>query len=351
MLYGTQNPHGGDVYGAEVTFDFSSNVNPLGTPPNVLAAISHAALHVRQYPDPYCRALTAAIAAHEAVPEDFILCGAGAAELIYVYCDALRPKKAMELAPTFLEYSAAASHFGAEVVRVPLRSPEFLPDSKILDKLQEKAPDVLFLCTPNNPTGQTISRTLLQSVLDVALAQGTRVLLDECFLDFTGEKSAKDLLGRYENLLIVKAFTKSYALAGLRVGYCLTGDTRLLSQMAACSQPWNVSLPAQEAAVAALQNPDWVQRARALVSEQREYLTRALQSLKLTVCPSRANYLLFCAPVGLDEALRREKIAIRNCGNYPGLCPGWYRVAVRLAKENEALVEAIRRAMEEPSWH
>ena len=210
---------------------------------------------------------------------------------------------------------------------------------------------MLFLCTPNNPTGQTISRTLLQSVLDVALAQGTRVLLDECFLDFTDEKSAKDLLPSYENLLILKAFTKSYALAGLRVGYCLTGDTRLLSQMAACSQPWNVSLPAQEAAVAALQNPDWVQRARALVSEQREYLTRALQSLKLTVCPSRANYLLFCAPVGLDEALRREKIAIRNCGNYPGLCPGWYRVAVRLAKENEALVEAIRRAMEEPSWH
>ena len=257
MLYRTQNPHGGDVYGAEVAFDFSSNVNPLGTPPNVLAAISHAAMRVRQYPDPYCRALTAAIAAHEAVPEDFILCGAGAAELIYAYCDALRPKKAMELAPTFLEYSAAASHFGAEMVRVPLQAPEFLPDDRLLDKLREEAPDVLFLCTPNNPTGQTISRTLLQSVLDVALAQGTRVLLDECFLDFTDEKSAKDLLGRYENLLILKAFTKSYALAGLRVGYCLTGDTRLLTNMAACSQPWNVSLPAQEAAVAALQNPDW----------------------------------------------------------------------------------------------
>ena len=188
-------------------------------------------------------------------------------------------------------------------------------------------------------------------MLDISLAQGTRVLLDECFLGFTDEKSAKDLLSRYENLLIVKAFTKSYALAGLRVGYCLTGDTRLLSQMAACSQPWNVSLPAQEAAVAALQNPDWVQRARALVSEQREYLTRALQSLKLTVCPSRANYLLFRAPVGLDEALRREKIAIRNCKNYAGLTLGWYRIAVRQKEENEALVEAIRRAMEEPSWH
>ena len=235
---------------------------------------------------------------------------------------------------------------------MPLQAPEFLPDSNnLLDKLREEAPDVLFLCTPNNPTGQTISRTLLQSVLDVALAQGTRVLFDECFLDFTDEKSAKDLLSRYENLLIVKAFTKSYALAGLRVGYCLTGDARLLSQMAACSQPWNVSLPAQEAAVAALQNPDWVSGARALVSEQREYLTRALQSLKLTVCPSRANYLLFCAPVGLDEALRREKIAIRNCGNYPGFVPAGTASLCGWREENEALVEAIRRAMEEPSWH
>ena len=351
MLYGTKNPHGGDVYGEDIVLDFSSNVNPLGTPPNVLSAISRAALHVRQYPDPYCRALRKAIAAHEQVPEAFLLCGAGAAELIYAYCDALRPKKAMELAPTFSEYSAAASHFGAGIVRASLQAPDFLPDEKILGKLQSQAPDVLFLCTPNNPTGQTIGRPLLRSVLDLSLAQGTRVLLDECFLDFTDEKSAKDLLRRYENLLILKAFTKSYALAGLRVGYCLTGDARLLAQMAACTQPWNVSLPAQEAAAAALQDPDWVKRARSLVSEQREYLTGALSALGLTVCPSKANYLLFRAPVGLDEALRREKIAIRNCENYAGLCPGWYRIAVRLAEENKALVNAIRRALEDLSWH
>ncbi len=351
MLYGTKNPHGGDVYGEDIALDFSSNVNPLGTPPAVLAAISRAALHVRQYPDPYCRALKAAIAAHEQVPEAFLLCGAGAAELIYAYCDALRPKKAMELAPTFLEYSAAASHFGANIVRASLQAPEFLPDERFLDELQSQTPDVLFLCTPNNPTGQTIDRPLLQTVLDVSLAQGTRVLLDECFLDFTDEKSAKDLLRQYENLLILKAFTKSYALAGLRVGYCLTGNARLLSQMAACTQPWNVSLPAQAAAVAALQEHDWVKRARSLVSKQREYLTGALSALGLFVCPSKANYLLFRAPVGLDDMLRRDKIAIRNCENYPGLCPGWYRIAVRLAEENEALVTAIQRALEEPSWH
>ena len=351
MLYETQNPHGGDVYGMEVRLDFSSNVNPLGPPPPVISAMQRACAQVRQYPDPYCRALTRAIAAHEGVPERSILCGAGAAELIYAYCDALRPKKIAELAPTFSEYSAAAAHFGASVARFSLHAPNFAPDETLFSFLESEKPDALFLCTPNNPTGKTIPRALLEAVLQQCKKQHTHVLLDECFLDFTDEKSARDLLPQFENLLILKAFTKSYALAGLRVGYCLTGDTRLLTNMAACSQPWNVSLPAQEAAVAALQNPDWISGARALVSEQREYLTRALQSLKLTVCPSRANYLLFCAPVGLDEALRREKIAIRNCGNYPGLCPGWYRVAVRLAKENEALVEAIRRAMEEPSWH
>ena len=351
MLYETQNPHGGDVYGMEVRLDFSSNVNPLGPPPSVISAMQRACAQVRQYPDPYCRALTRAIAAHEGVPERSILCGAGAAELIYAYCDALRPKKIAELAPTFSEYSAAAAHFGASVARFSLHAPNFAPDETLFSFLESEKPDALFLCTPNNPTGKTIPRALLESVLQQCKKQHTHVLLDECFLDFTDEKSAQDLLPQFENLLILKAFTKNFALAGARVGYCLTGDTRLLTNMAACSQPWNVSLPAQEAAVAALQNPDWVSGARALVSEQREYLTRALQSLKLTVCPSRANYLLFCAPVGLDEALRREKIAIRNCGNYPGLCPGWYRVAVRLAKENEALVEAIRRAMEEPSWH
>ena len=155
MLYNTQNPHGGDVYGAAVTLDFSSNVHPLGTPPGVVEAIRAAAAQVRQYPDPYCRALTAAIAAHEGVPQPYVLCGGGAAELIYAYCDALRPRLAAEFAPTFSEYRTAAAHFGAQLAQHPLRAPDFLPDEGLLAFLKERKPDVLFLCTPNNPTGVT----------------------------------------------------------------------------------------------------------------------------------------------------------------------------------------------------
>lgn len=351
MLYGTVNPHGGDVYGAPVELDFSSNVNPLGTPPSVIAAIQASAAQVCRYPDPYCRELTAAIARHENVKEADVLCGAGAAELIYTYCDAVRPLRAAELAPTFSEYSAAAAHFGAQLVRYFLRAPEFQPDAGLLSFLQEQRPDVLFLCTPNNPTGRTIPRELLEQVLNVCRGLGTRVLLDECFLDFTDAPSASRLLEQYPNLLILKAFTKNYALAGVRVGYVLTADTALLSRMAACSQPWNVSIPAQAAGTAALRETQWPLRAKALLTRERAGLTQQLEALGCTVCPSEANYLLFHAAEGLDAALRREKIAIRNCENYPGLGPGWYRIAVKLHEENMRLMQAMQRVKEERSWH
>ena len=349
MLYGTKNPHGGDVYGEELRLDFSANVTPLGTPPDVVRAIQQAAELVRQYPDPYCRRLTEAIAAHEGVPERFILCGAGAAELIYSFCDALRPGLVAETAPTFSEYSLAAEHFGARTVRWELRREKgFLPDEGILDFIREARPDVLFLCTPNNPTGRTLPRSLLESVLSLCRGMDIRVMLDECFLDFTEAQSAADLLPTHENLIILKALTKNYALAGVRCGYCLTADGELLKKMSAAVQPWNVSLLAQAAGEAALRQTDFLKKNREIIPRERELLENGLRSFGFWVCPSEANYLLFRAPETLGHDLReREKIAVRSCSNYPGLGPGWYRTAVRLRNENASLLEAVRRVLED----
>ena len=105
MLYGMTNPHGGDIYGGDVRLDFSANTNPFGTPPGVLEAVSRALPDMHRYPDPYCRRLVEKIAAFEGVNQDDILCGNGAAELIYAYCGAVRPKTALEPAPTFSEYA------------------------------------------------------------------------------------------------------------------------------------------------------------------------------------------------------------------------------------------------------
>ncbi len=119
-------------------------------------------------------ALTAAIAAHEGVPQPYVLCGGGAAELIYAYCDALRPRLAAEPAPTFSEYRTAAAHFGAQLAQYPLRAPDFLPDEGLLAFLKERKPDVLFLCTPNNPTGVTLPRGLLEAAAHLPRAGHAR---------------------------------------------------------------------------------------------------------------------------------------------------------------------------------
>lgn len=349
MLYQTENQHGGDVYGGGITLDFSANTNPLGTPPGVLEAVRRGLPQLHRYPDPYCRQLVQAIAAHEQVPASYVLCGNGAADLIYAYCAALRPRTAAEPAPTFAEYGLGLAQVGCRVAPYFLHQAEnFDVDEGFLPFLEVKKPEVVFLCTPNNPTGRLLPLPLLERILQRCAAWGARVFLDECFLDLTEDGvSAKSLLTAHPELLILKAFTKSYGMAGIRLGYCLCADSALLHRMASASQPWNVSSLAQSAGVAALAEQNFLQRTQSLVHTERRWLTDNLTALGFWVCPSQANYLLFHGPLGLREGLLRQGIAIRGCGNYSGLDDGWYRIAVRPHEENEALITAIRQFCKE----
>ena len=344
MLYHTQNPHGGDVYDGEIQLDFSANTNPYGTPQGVLDAITAALPRVHQYPDPYCRELVKTISEFESAPKDWILCGSGAAELIYSYCEALRPGRAMELAPTFSEYSLALERVGCQVERYSLKKENcFSLTEDFLPVLESSRPDVLFLCNPNNPTGQVIGLPLLEKILDVCEEQGTYLFVDECFLDLSDDGvSLKSHLGEHPNLFILKAFTKSYGMAGVRLGYCLCARGQLLEEMSHTVQPWNVSTLAQSAGVAALHERAFLQRTRALIPVERQWLQSQLEALGFWVCPSKANYLLFQGSQDLWEQLRKQGIAIRSCGNYHGLGTGWYRIAVRLHGENECLIRAMK---------
>lgn len=349
MLYQTENQHGGDVYGGGITLDFSANTNPLGTPPGVLEAVRRGLPQLHRYPDPYCRRLVRAIAAHEQVPESYVLCGNGAAELIYAFCAAAKPRTAAETAPTFAEYAQGLSRVGCAVERYSLRDENsFDLDDGFLPFLEEKKPEAVFLCNPNNPTGRLIQLPLLEHILRCCAARGIRLFLDECFLDLTeGGVSAKRFLAEYPGLLILKAFTKSYGMAGIRLGYCLCADSALLRDMAAASPPWNVSSLAQSAGVAALEEGEFLRRTVELVRRERSYLAGELTVLGFRVCPSQANYLLLHGPRGLREGLLQRGITIRSCGNYHGLDEGWYRVAVRSHGENEALIAAIRQLCRE----
>ena len=343
MLYRKKNPHGGAAFEPGVTLDMSANVNPLGTAPGVLEAVRESLARVRDYPDPYCRDLVAAIAAFEHVPPEYVLCGNGAAELICAYAAAVRPKTALETAPTFSEYAQAAERWGCRVERYPLK-PEngFLLEEDFLACLEERRPEAVFLCTPNNPTGRLIAPGLLDRVLEICAGQGTRLFLDECFLGLSeGGVSLKCRLREYPGLFILKAYTKSYGMAGLRLGYCLTADAPLLSAMGEESQPWNVSIPAQAAGIAALKEGDFLARANAVIRVERPRLKAGLEALGCWVCPSEANYLLFRGPEDLGDRLLKKGIALRSCANYHGLGPGWFRTAVRTREENDRLLAAM----------
>lgn len=346
MLYQTSDPHGGDLYGRTVKLDFSVNTNPLGTPPSVVRAVEASAQSLCQYPDPCCRELTAALSAHEGVRPDAILCGCGAAELIYAFCGAVGAARALIPVPAFLEYAEALRSFGGEPVYFPLREEDgFAVTEGFLEELERTDCKVVFLCDPNNPNGRLIAPELLGAVCRTCHRRGIRLFVDECFLELSDagrEASLAGYLDEFPELFLLKAFTKSYGMAGLRLGYCLCGDGALLAAMSRRVQPWNVSLPAQAAGLAALGEAAFLEKARELIRRERPLLARELERSGLRVCPSQANYLLAWSGRPLAGPLLERGILIRDCSNFEGLGPGWYRFAVKSREEDRVLLDALR---------
>ena len=243
--------HGGDWAGYEREYsvpllDFSANVSPLGIPEKVRQAAVRALDRADRYPDPLCRELREKLSERHSVPADWILCGNGASDLIYRLALAKGPKTALVSAPTFSEYENALTLCGCSVTRFPLRHNNNYAVSE--DILTAVAPglDMMFLCEPNNPTGRTTDRRLLVKILERCAAQGALLVVDECFndlLDNPVEHSLVKLLSSFPNLLVLRAFTKSYGMAGLRLGYALCRNVRLLEQMRTSGPPWAVSGP------------------------------------------------------------------------------------------------------------
>lgn len=207
--------------------------------------------------------------------------------------------------------------------------------------------ELIFVCNPNNPTGLLTDRSLLQKLLDRAEDLGIWVCVDECFLDFVKEKEICTLTGflsRYHHLVILKSFTKLYAMPGLRLGYVLSGNRELLGKMQQAGQPWSVSEPAMQAGMAALKETDYRERTITLVDREREFLLAGLGELGCKVWPGRANYLCFrmAGETQLYEKLLEHGILIRRCENYHNLTEQDYRIAVRTHEENEHLLQAIK---------
>lgn len=339
-----ENIHGGDIYSYENVVDFSANINPLKTPENILTAVRESLCRMHHYPDMFCRELRQAIGKQEDIEPEAVICGNGAADLIYRLMYAVKPKKALVLAPGFAEYELALKAVGSQVEYYYLNHDTFALEENFVEVLTKEL-DMVCLCNPNNPTGKVIEKSLMLYISQVCKDKGIFLLIDECFNDFLDSPQKYTMMEQAKkdsHIFILKAFTKMYGMAGIRLGYGICRDSRLLEWMYQCGSPWNVSSPAQAAGVAALKEKEFVEITRAYIKKEKKFLYESLGQMGIQYWNSDANYIFFQAKEGLKEALLAKGILIRDCSNYQGLTKGYYRIAIKSAKENQMLIEALR---------
>lgn len=345
--------HGGNIYGNEIEYDFSVNLNPLGPPKSVQDALAAALNHVEEYPDPEYRELRRGLANYWQLAEEQIVPGNGASELIPGIIRTLSPKNCMVTAPCYSGYETALNVAApsCRIHRIPLRAEDdFTLPENICQEIARVQPNLLILTNPNNPNGKRISANRLREIADACRMAGTVLLVDECFLALSGgdEDSLIHCI-RSEALpaVVLRAFTKTFAIPGVRLGYAVC--SALMAERIRRELPeWNLSVFAQYAGTAALEaaaggTSGYLAASVEMIAREREYLTAELESLGFRVFPSDANYILFQSrDWELHQKLLDKGILIRDCRDYHGLTAGFYRTAVRTHRENTALLRCLR---------
>lgn len=338
--------HGGTASKETAAYDFSCNVNPLGIPGRVTDAVMLQWKENERYPDARCLRLRKAIAKQWNGRETQVICGNGASELIYGIVRARKPSSALLPAPTFSEYERALCSCEVPIHFYELkRDRAFCFDEDFLVCLeQQERNSMLFLCNPNNPVGNSMNKQLLLQILSLCFDKQIFVVLDECFLPFLSDykqQSAKQFWQDYPHVFVLNAFTKLYGMPGIRLGYGVCADSKLIERIGLQLPSWNVSSVAQLAGFFALQETDYVEKSISYIAAERDYLQNGLRKQGFMPYTPTANFIFFEAPPQLDEQLLQRGIAIRSCENYRVLKKGDYRIAVRTHEENAFLLKQM----------
>lgn len=347
--------HGGRVYEAarrwgvspHDVIDFSSNINPLGAPAGVRAAIANSIDEValRAYPDSH--EFICDLAGRHGIAPDSIVAGSGTAALMFAVLRALLPARVLILEPAFSEYARACAMVKAEVTSWTLSmEDDFTPDfDRIRLALEERRFDLVIINSPHNPTGMLYERDELLKLAEAAQKSGATLLVDEAFIDYAAPQSsllwsATEAVG----LVVLRSLTKFYAMPGLRVGYAVCGRD-LAHRVKEQIEAWPVSTVALEAARASLREVEFNETSRHVNAQAREEFASELRRIGLQVFPSSANFLLVRLPrrsgLELSDWLEQHRTLIRRCDSFEGLGDDFIRLAVRRREDNLRLASLI----------
>jgi len=364
--------HGGnlrraqELYGLESFIDLSANINPFGPPLGVWKSLKHGMDDIVNYPDPESRALRKTLSNHLGIPTESIMVGNGAGDLIFTILQALKPKKVAIPIPTFSEYERAARSVGAEVSYIPLGPEGWAKFNQLDGKSQNtsdesstdqvwrqflKGCDLLFLCSPHNPTGSLLGKETFERILRLTKELGCRILFDESFLDFLPEElrqSTRSYIATNEHLIVLYSLTKFYSLPGLRLGTVFAHKS-LLTTFDQYRDPWSVNVLAQHAGIAALEDRKFPDDVREKLRESRaifyhEFTLYGFSDLRLW--PTTVNFALIeVLNQTLEELIQHLGglgILVRDCTNFTGLQGNFIRVAIKDIFAMRQLIEGLK---------
>ncbi|WP_147533604.1 threonine-phosphate decarboxylase CobD [Bacillus marasmi] len=355
--------HGGDLLTAQTQFglgstpllDFSANINPLGPPPKVMQTIKEQLETIVHYPDPAQRKLKEKLARRLELQTEQIIIGNGAAECMALIILALEPKTVGVVYPCFSEYEKLSNAFGAKIKACYGRAEQqFKPKLQDLFALFNEV-DLVFIGHPNNPTGVIYSLAELEEIAAQAESTNTYLVIDEAFIDFIPKNKQVTLLPnleQYKNIIFVRSMTKFYAIPGLRLGFAVA-QPEIIAKLQNKQVTWSVNQLALTAGEICLDEIQYEEETIALIEEQREYLKQAIQErFGWFVFSGQANFLLIRLPQSMNVAklqweMGKRGVMIRSCAMYPGLTDQDFRIAVRTKQENDQLLSALQKVVDE----
>ncbi|MFW6151366.1 MAG: cobyric acid synthase [Verrucomicrobiota bacterium] len=349
------NVHGGDPAAVaerlglketgRIRYDFSVNVNPLGPPPALDTVLSRAFDYADKYPPVYAEDAALALAEAHAVSPASVAVGNGSTEILSWILQALKPSRPAWVTPCYAGYREVC-----EATGLPGREINATGKDLVLsfDRLKKSDHDLVFLASPNNPTG-----TLLDpdKVLSAAREQPERwIVLDESFMDFTGDRSLSLIReGNPENIIVVKSLTKFFAIPGLRLGMLYCGPD-IAAEIHRVRLPWSVNATAQAIAPFLYRDQRYIAETREKTDLLRDYISGRINDIPgWRAKPSTANFILVKLPAGktaagIQKELLEKGILVRSCLDFKGLGESYIRLAVRPQNETDALIEALQPA-------
>jgi threonine-phosphate decarboxylase len=360
--------HGGNIWSAidkcglkqSEIIDFSASINPI-FPAAIKDIIIRNIESISHYPDPDYKKLRLAISEFINISPHNIAVGNGSTEFIYLIPRVLKPKNVLIPIPSFSEYENAAGQINSNPLFLTLKEEDSfeLPLNEVIDRLKDV--QMLFLCSPHNPTGVLYEREGILDIIKECEKRGIWVLIDEVFIEFVPDFKNISFVSeavKRKNLIILRSLTKYFAIPGLRLGY-IVSNADIIKKIKYCQEPWRVNAIADAIGCEILKEKEYIDESLSLIKRERDFLFSGLHNLNgLKLFPSVANFIMASLipptpplikrgngginSAGLFSKLASKGILIRDLSTMRGLDSRFFRFAVRGRSDNEKLIIAIK---------